>query len=161
MQSELNLQWAELAIERIYKSSTLSEAISSTAGYITESIEEIWRMMGSEEHDRTFSHFIDWVIEGSGENSSPDFRPLWESMKEILDINEQIAGMEEWEVELVSTQRLSPYLDPSEDRLNAVWGLFRGIISCLLGWVDGTLKAVNEYRASMQSVEKDPVSSIE
>ena len=150
METEFNRHWAEQGIERIYTSSTLTEAITTTAGYITESIEEIWRMMGSEDHDGDFHRFIDWVIEGLGENPSPDFRPLWKAMKEILDMTGQVADMEEWQVELEATQRLSPYIDPSKDRFDAVWMLLRQIISCLSGWLEGALEAVNEYTAGMQ-----------
>ena len=163
METKLDRGWAEQAIERIYKNTTLRGAITMTAGYITDSIKEMWRLMDTEAHEQDFHRFIDWVIQGSTENDfSPDYRPVWGAMREILDMTLEIDGMEEWGVEFEATQRLAPYLDPQQDRLDGIWILFRQILSCLLGWVEGTLQAVIEWVESQEVVsgENDSLCNV-
>jgi hypothetical protein len=141
--TDLTFSWAEEAIERIYNSATLAEAISVTAGFITDIIDELNRL-NDRDKDPEYLLFIEGILK-EVDSLEPDYGWIfWTAAKEILEVYEGLTGKEAWEVEFESTKRLSPVLDPSKDRLEEVWVLLGNVIAYLQGWTEGEAEGIRE-----------------
>ena len=144
METEFTFPWAEAAIDRIYNSSHLPEAITTTAGYLTDIIDELWRLNRVVDEDAEYLPFITEIIAGLDDETPQMSRDLWAAAREILKIYAMLPSMEEWEVEFEATQRLAPYLDPHMDRLEGVWVILGNMIAHHQGWVEGEASALTE-----------------
>ncbi len=145
--SNCTFPWAEEAIERVYNSTTLAEAITVTAGFITDIIDELNRL-NDREHDTEYLPFIEEILE-EADSSEPEYGWIfWTAAKAILEIYGGLPGKEACEVELESTRRLAPVLDPTKDRLDEVWILLGNVIAYLQGWTEGEAEGIRE--ASME-----------
>jgi hypothetical protein len=146
--SNCTFPWAEEAIERVYNSTTLTEALAVTAGFVTDIIDELNRLHDREQ-DVEYLSFIEGILKDI-DSLEPEYGWIfWTAAKEILDIYEGLPGKEEWEVEFESTRRLAPVLDPTKDRLEEVWILLGNVIAYLQGWTEGEAEGIRE--ASMES----------
>ena len=144
METEFTFPWAEAAIDRIYNSANLREAINTTAGYITDIIDELRRLNRVVDEDAEYISFIDEIIRGLDDEMAKESRDLWEAAREFLRIYDILPDMEEWVMEFEATQRLAPYIDPQTDRLDGVWILLGNMIAHHQGWVEGELIGLEE-----------------
>jgi hypothetical protein len=145
--SNCTFPWAEEAIERVYNSTTLVEAIAVTAGFITDIIDELNRL-NDRDQDAEYLPFIERILK-EADSLEPEYGWIfWTAAKEILEIYGGLPGKEAWEVELESTRRLAPVLDPTKDRLEEVWILLGNVIAYLQGWTEGEAEGIRE--ASME-----------
>ena len=144
METEFTFPWAEAAIDRIYNSAHLPEAITTAAGYLTDIIDELWRLNRVVDEDAEYLPFITEIIDGLDEETPQMSRDLWEAALEILKIYAMLPNMEGWEVEFTATQLLGPYLDPQIDRLEGVWVILGNMIAHHQGWVEGEASALTE-----------------
>ena len=142
--TSFTFEWAEAAIERIYNSGHLPEAITTTAGYLTDIVDELWRLNRVVDEDAEYLPFIDDIIAGLDDETARESKDLWEAAREFLKIYAMLPSMEEWEVEFEATQRLAPYLDPQMDRLEGVWVILGNMIAHHQGWVEGEASALTE-----------------
>ncbi|MCX8493995.1 MAG: hypothetical protein ORN23_07180 [Chthoniobacterales bacterium] len=144
METEFTFPWAEAAIDRIYNSTNLPEAITTTAGYLTDIVDEFWRLNRVVDEDAEYLPFINENIAGLDDETPQMSRDLLEASREILKIYAMLPSMEEWEVEFEATQRLAPYLDPQIDRLEGVWVILGNMIAHHQGWVEGEASELTE-----------------
>jgi len=144
METEFTFPWAEAAIERIYNSTNLPEAITTTAGYLTDIIDELRRLNRVVDEDAEYISFIDDIIAGLDDETARESKDLWEAAREFLKIYAMLPSMEEWEVEFEATQRLAPYIDARMDRLEGVWVILGNMIAHHQGWVEGEASALTE-----------------
>jgi hypothetical protein len=144
METEFTFPWAEAAIDRIYNSTNLPEAITTTAGYLTDIIDELRRLNRVVDEDAEYISFIDDIIAGLDDETARESKDLWEAAREFLKIYAMLPSMEEWEVEFEATQRLAPYLDPQMDRLEGVWVILGNMIAHHQGWVEGEASELTE-----------------
>ena len=144
METEFTFPWAEAAIDRIYNSANLREAITTTAGYLTDIIDELRRLNRVVDEDAEYISFIDDIIAGLDDETARESKDLWEAAREFLKIYAMLPSIEEWEVEFEATQRLAPYIDPQTDRLDGVWILLGNMIAHHQGWVEGELIGLEE-----------------
>jgi len=144
METEFTFPWAEAAIDRIYNCTNLPEAITTTAGYLTDIIDELRRLNRVVDEDAEYISFIDDIIAGLDDEIARESKDLWEAAREFLKIYAMLPSMEEWEVEFEATQSLAPYLDPQMDRLEGVWVILGNMIAHHQGWVEGEASALTE-----------------
>jgi len=155
METEFTFPWAEAAIERIYNSGHLPEAITTTAGYLTDIVDELRRLNRVVDEDAEYISFIDDIIAGLDDETARESKDLWEVAREFLKIYAMLPSMEEWEVEFEATQRLAPYLDPQMDRLEGVWVILGNMIAHHQGWVEGEASALTEALHEELIMEKN------
>ena len=139
MNTNFTFSWAEAAIDRIYNCTNLRTAITTTAGYLTDIVDELFRLNGVENGDAEYHSYIDELIECLDDDAARESRDLWEAAGKILQIYALLPVLEEWEVEHEATQRLAPYIDPKSDLLDGVWALLGNMIAHHQGWVEGEL----------------------
>lgn len=148
-ETNFTLNWAEAVIDRVYNSSTLPEAITVTAGFLAEIIDELHRL-NDREQDVEYLTFINQTL-GEMDSSSPEHaRLFWTSAQEIFQIYETLPGMEEWEVEFEATQRLAQMLDPRNNRLDEVWMMLGSVIAYLQGWTHGEAEGIRERSQELE-----------
>jgi len=155
METEFTSPWADAAIDRIYSSSNLREAITTTSSYISDIIEELRRLNCDENGDAEYLPFIDEIIELIDDGTLPECLAMWEATRATLEIYALIPGMQEWEVEFEATQRLAPYIDPQMDRLEGAWMLMGNIITHHQGWIEGEMDAIIEWNLEESVMDKD------
>ena len=155
MKTEFTFPWAEAAIDRIYNSTNLPEAITTTAGYLTDIVDELWRLNRVVDEDAEYISFIDDILAEIDDETARESKDLWEVAREILKIYAMLPSMEEWEVEFEATQRLAPYLDPHMDRLEGVWVILGNMIAHHQGWVEGEASELTEALHEELIIEKD------
>lgn len=139
----MTFPWAEEAIERVYNSTALAEAIAVTAGFITDIIDELNRL-NDREQDAEYLPFIEGILD-EVDSLEPEYGWIfWTAAKVILEIYGGLPGKAQWAVELESTRRLAPVLDPTKDRLEEVWVLLGNVIAYLQGWTEGEAEGIRE-----------------
>ena len=142
-------QRAEEAIDRIYNSTTLPEAITVTSGYLAEIIDELHRL-NQREQDVEYLPYISRTLAEMDGSFPEEARLFWTTAEGIFQIYKNLPGMAEWEVEYEATRRLALVLDPNNNRLDEVWTMLGCVIAYLQGWTEGVAEGIRERSMELE-----------
>ena len=148
-ETSFTIPWAEAAIDRIYNSTTLPEAITVTSGYLAEIIDEMHRL-NEREQDVEYLPYISRTLAEMDGSFPEEAWLFWTSAQEIFQIYENLPGMAEWEVEYEATKRLAPVLDPNNNKIDEVWTMLGCVIAYLQGWTEGEAEGIRERSMELE-----------
>jgi len=140
MATQFTLQWVKNAAGRIGGSQSSREAISTTAGYLTDLHDELIRIRGNEPLVVDYLQFVHEEIksiESLGDRIEEGHLDLWRAVREVLKFYEQMPTMVEWDIDFTIGKELAGLLDPKLDRDGGVREVLVGLIFYVQGWVEG------------------------
>ena len=146
METDFSSKWANSAIDRIYNGKSLREAITTTAGYVTDIIDELWRLNCYDCAETDYLEYVEAKIQELEGDEFLEHALFWMVARDFLQIYEQLPEMAEWEVEFEASKRLVPLLDSFDNHQDGVWRLLGNLIAYLQGWVEGEVCCLIEAR---------------